>query len=153
MEALGREGAQEGSEQELRGVKRTREELAQQMQEAAEDIERLTKMLKTGIPQESEQSQTFEEAQAFVEGLIHTPSSQRESKEGGDSDEVMQAAPSEGVNDTEPLQGKEEEVMQAAPSKDVLEADDQQGGNKEQNRQEEATQAAPSKDEKESVTT
>ena len=93
------------------------------MQHAAEEIERLTKMMKMGEPQGSERSQTFEEAQDFVEGLLHTPSSQRESKEGGESDEVMQAAPSEGIKNAEPLQEKDDEVMQAAPSKEVLEAE------------------------------
>ena len=39
-----------------------------------------------------------------MEGLIHTPSSQREPKEGGDDDEVMQAAPSGGVVDFEQTQ-------------------------------------------------
>ena len=124
QEALGREGVQGADEQEPKGIKRTREELTQQMHEAAENIERLTKMLKTGEPQESEHSQTFEEAQQFVEGLIHTPSSQREQKEGGEDEEVMQAAPSESVIDIEPIQGKDNvEVMQATPSKDVLETD------------------------------
>ena len=103
MEALGREGAIRGEEQDTRGMKRTREALVQQMQDAAEDIARLTKMMKMGEPQESERSQTVEEAQEFVEGLIRTPSSQRESKEGGESDEVMQAAPSEGIKSAEPL--------------------------------------------------
>ena len=37
----------------------------------------------------------MEEAQQFVEGLIQTPSSQREQKEGEGSDEVMQEAPAE----------------------------------------------------------
>ena len=145
---MGREGALGVEEQDTRGVKRTREELVQQMQDAAEDIERLTKMMKMGEPQGSERSQTFEETQDFVEGLLHTPSSQRESKEGGDSDEVMQAAPLESIKDAEPLHGKQEEVMQVAPSKEVLEAGDQ-----EKTQQEEVKQAAPSKDEEESAST
>ena len=118
------------------------------MQDAAEDIARLTKMMKMGEPQESERSQTVEEAHEFVEGLIRTPSSQRESKEGGESDEVMQAAPSEGIKSAEPLQEKEDEVMQAAPSKEVLEAEGQKKA-----QQGEVEQAAPSKNQEESEAT
>ena len=81
LEALGREGAQGADEQEPWGVKRMREVFTQKMQEAAEGIEKLTKMMKTGEMQEPERSQTLEEAQQFVEGLINTPSSQREPKE------------------------------------------------------------------------
>lgn len=99
------------------GTKRMRDVFTQQMYEAVEGIERLTKMMKIGEIQEPEQSQTLEEAQQFVEGLINTPSSQREPKEGGDDDEVMQATPSGSVLDSEPIQGKDDvEVMQAAPS-------------------------------------
>ena len=105
-------------------------------------------MMKMGESQGSERSQTLEEAHDFVEGLIQTPSSQRESKEGGDSEEVMQAAPSESIKDAQPLNGKQEEVKQAAPSKEVLEADSQK-----QTQQEEVKQAAPSKDDEESAST
>ena len=57
LEALGREGVKAAVEQEPRGTKRMREVFTQKMHEAAEGIERLTKMMKTGEPQESEQSQ------------------------------------------------------------------------------------------------
>ena len=53
LEALGREEALRAGEQETRGIKRTREDFTQQMQHAAEEIERLTKMMKMGEPQGS----------------------------------------------------------------------------------------------------
>ena len=59
----------------------------------------------------------MEEAQQFVEGLIQTPSSQREQKEGEGSDEIMQEVPAEGVVDSEQTHTSEEGIKE--PAKEV----------------------------------
>ena len=62
----------------------------------------------------------MEEAQQFVEGLIHTPSSQREQKEGVDDVEVMQAAPSGGVVDSEQTHTSAEKDKDPAQEKEKV---------------------------------
>lgn len=48
------------------------------MQEAKENIERLSKFLNTSVPQEESPSKASREVQDFLENVLQTPPSQRE---------------------------------------------------------------------------
>lgn len=54
------------------------EEFTKEMQDAEENIVRLSKMLKEDVPNRQSPSQTSKEEWAFMESIISTPPSQRE---------------------------------------------------------------------------
>lgn len=82
------------------------------MQDTKENIERLSKMLRTSTSQEESSSHTQEEAHNFVENVLQTPPSQKEQqKDVEGEEEVMQDASIE-------KKIVEEEVQQAHREKD-----------------------------------